>query len=82
MNDLLKKFLAFSSKGLKIEVTLKDLDSPISTFGLDSLDFIEYLMDLEGEFSTKLDLDSLSSDATLNEIYRLICTSVGAPVES
>ncbi len=75
MDDLLDKFIRFSGDSLKVDMTAENLDAPVSTLGLDSLDFIEYLMNLEGEFGAKLDLDVLPSDATLNEIYQLICAS-------
>jgi len=75
MDDLLNKFIRFSRDSLKVDMTAENLDAPVSTLGLDSLDFIEYLMSLEGEFGAKLDLDLLQSDATLNEIYQLIYAS-------
>ena len=72
MDDLLSHFIRFTRERLNVEVTEENRDAPVGTLGLDSLEFIEYLTDLEDEFGTTLDLDVLSSDPTLNEVYRLI----------
>ncbi|MBQ9266336.1 MAG: acyl carrier protein [Bacilli bacterium] len=49
-----------------------DRDATIATYGLDSLDVMEYLMDLETEYGISFDSEETKSLKTIGDLIDLI----------
>jgi|LauGreDrversion4_2_1035121.scaffolds.fasta_scaffold31955_5 acyl carrier protein len=70
MNKTEEKIIEIISKQIKIEPSELDLDSnPVEKYNIDSLDFVEMLIDLEDEFG--IDLKS-SPDKKIESVRDLI----------
>ena len=71
-NDKIKATLRkiiekYSNSGEKI-----DDDALLTSAGLDSLQTLMMLFDIENEFSIEIDMSKISNDITINDLARLV----------
>lgn len=70
--DLLKRFTAIASKVAERDVTLKSADMPIADLGLDSLNLLEIIGEMEKEFRIRIPDDQLVGIATVSQLVDLV----------
>ena len=54
---MFEKLAMYASKQLELEVTEITPDSTFESLGIDSLDVVEMVMDLESDFGVELDME-------------------------
>ena len=52
-----EKLVKYAAKQLEVEVSEIKPDSTFESLGIDSLDIVEMIMDLEGELGVELDME-------------------------
>ncbi len=67
--DLKNEVIANFKKITKKEVTL---DSDIKSLGLDSLDIVDLLMDLEDKYGVEFENEEMTSLTTVNDVVKAI----------
>ncbi len=67
--DLKNEVIANFKKITKKEVTL---DSDIKSLGLDSLDIVDLLMDLEDKYGVEFENEEMTSLVTVNDVVKAI----------
>ncbi len=67
--DLKNEVIANFKKITKKEVTL---DSDIKSLGLDSLDVVDLLMDLEDKYGVEFENEEMTSLVTVNDVVKAI----------
>ena len=67
--DLKNEVIANFKKFTKKEVTL---DSDIKSLGLDSLDVVDLLMDLEDKYGVEFENEEMTSLVTVNDVVKAI----------
>lgn len=70
--DLLKRFTAIASKVAERDVTLKSADMPIADLGLDSLNLLEIIGEMEKEFRIRIPDDQLVGISTVSQLVDLV----------
>ncbi|MEZ4390138.1 MAG: acyl carrier protein [Polyangiales bacterium] len=70
--DLLKRFTAIASKVAERDVTLKSADMPIADLGLDSLNLLEIIGEMEKEFRIRIPDDQLVGITTVSQLVDLV----------
>ena len=55
-----------------------DVDAPIQTLGADSLGYLEFLFELEGQFNITIETESAKGVKTLRELGALVDQIVAA----
>lgn len=70
LEKILRTHARFVAPGTDI-----DPDLPIASLGVDSLDIIELVVQLEGKFDVEIPLDQVTPEtfATPSSIWRLLC---------
>ncbi len=56
----------------KLHVETIDRDATIATYGLDSLDVVEFLLDLEDQYNVTFDASETKDLKTVGELFDLI----------
>ena len=56
-NTMFEKLAKFAAKQLELDVAEITPDSTFESLGIDSLDIVEMIMDLEGELGIELDME-------------------------
>ena len=56
-NTMFEKLANFAAKQLELDVAEITPDSTFESLGIDSLDIVEMIMDLEGELGIELDME-------------------------
>ncbi|NLI94455.1 MAG: acyl carrier protein [Erysipelotrichaceae bacterium] len=69
-NDVLKKIEAVFLETIKRDSI--DLDEELKNLGLDSLDLVEIMMELEEEFSIEFTNDEMMSFEKVGDVYEAI----------
>ncbi len=69
-NDVLKKIEAVFLETIKRDSI--DLDEELKKLGLDSLDLVEIMMELEEEFSIEFTNDEMMSFEKVGDVYEAI----------
>jgi len=78
MNEEQARFSAFVERHFQDCAGFRGLDTRLSDLGLDSLELLEFVMGLEGEFNTEIDLARVNESMTL----RQVCDAVlGGPAQ-
>ena len=70
MNEIMKKIEAIFLQTLKVETL--DANAELKDLGLDSLDLVEIMMELEQEFSIEFSNDEMMSFKTVGNVYESI----------
>ena len=70
-----EKLVAYASKQLELDASEITPDSTFEALGIDSLDIVEMIMDLETELGIELDLED-QKIATFGELAEFIETKV------
>ena len=66
-----EKLVAYASKQLEIDASEITPDSTFESLGIDSLDIVEMIMDLESELNVELDLEN-QKVTTFGELAQFI----------
>ncbi len=66
-----EKLVAFAAKQLELDVDAITPDSTFESLGIDSLDIVEMIMDLESELNVELDLEN-QKVTTFGELAQFI----------
>jgi len=77
-NEIIRRLDTMFVEGLQIKVPSPDTDF-IETGMVDSLQFVELLLQLEKQFACRIDIDDIELDdfRTLNSIARLVADRTG-----
>ena len=70
-NTMFEKLANFAAKQLELDVAEITPDSTFESLGIDSLDIVEMIMDLEGELGIELDMED-QKIATFQELADFI----------
>ena len=70
-----EKLVAYASKQLEIDVSEISPDSTFESLGIDSLDVVEMVMDLESELGIELEMEN-ENITTFQELADFIDTKV------
>ncbi len=70
-----EKLVAYASKELELDPSEITPESTFESLGIDSLDIVEMIMDLEGELGIELDLED-QQIATFRELADFIETKI------
>lgn len=70
--DLLKRFQDIASKVAERDVPLKSADTPIADLGLDSLNLLEIIGEMEKEFRIRIPDDQLVGISTVSQLVDLV----------
>ncbi len=70
-----EKLVAYASKELELDSSEITPESTFESLGIDSLDIVEMIMDLEGELGVELDLED-QQIATFRELADFIETKI------
>lgn len=70
--ELLQRFTAIATKVAEREVKLKSADMPIADLGLDSLNLLEIIGEMEKEFRIRIPDDELVGIATVSQLVDLV----------
>ena len=70
-NTMFEKLAKFAAKQLELDVAEITPDSTFESLGIDSLDIVEMIMDLEGELGIELDMED-QKIATFQELADFI----------
>ena len=70
-----EKLVSFAAKQLELDVAEITPDSTFESLGIDSLDIVEMIMDLESELGVELDLED-QKIATFRELADFIETKI------
>ena len=68
---MIEKLAKFAAKQLELDVAEITPDSTFESLGIDSLDIVEMIMDLEGELGIELDMED-QKIATFQELADFI----------
>ncbi len=60
----------------KLNVSSIDRDATIATYGLDSLDVVEFLLDLEDRYNVAFSAEETKDLKTVGELFDLILTKI------
>ena len=60
----------------KLNVSSIDRDATIATYGLDSLDVVEFLLDLEDRYNVAFVAEETKDLKTVGELFDLILTKI------
>ncbi len=60
----------------KLHVENIDRDATLATYGLDSLDVVEFLLDLEDKYSVAFAADETKDLKTVGELFDLILSKI------
>ncbi len=71
-----EKLVAIASKQLELDVEEITPDSTFESLGIDSLDIVEMIMDLESELGVELDMED-QKITTFGELAQFIESKVG-----
>ncbi len=71
-----EKLVALASKQLELDVEEITPDSTFESLGIDSLDIVEMIMDLESDLGVELDMED-QKIATFGELAQFIESKVG-----
>ena len=72
---MFEKLANFAAKQLELDVAEITPDSTFESLGIDSLDIVEMIMDLEGELGIELDMED-QKIATFQELADFIDTKL------
>lgn len=70
--ELLQRFKTIASKIAERDIPLKSADTPISDLGLDSLNLLEIIGEMEKEFRIRIPDDQLVGITTVAQLVDLV----------
>ncbi|MEO8481987.1 MAG: phosphopantetheine-binding protein [Acidobacteriota bacterium] len=77
--DTLTQLRNLTAKQFGLDPQAIDMDGPIEALGADSLDYLEFLFDLETEFGVSIDQDAAQQTKTLRALSGLIDDLIPTP---
>jgi acyl carrier protein len=72
MNDEQARFAAFVERHFQDCLEFRGLETRLKELGLDSLELLEFVMGLEGEFNTEIDLARVNESMTLSQVCEAV----------
>jgi acyl carrier protein len=70
MDTVLERIKSLIASKLSLDVHHIDYSKPLEDLGIDSLDLVELLMDIEDEFHIQFSNDELASYKTLGDVNK------------